>query len=812
MQSNIINQLCQRLKKMEEKGIYLTVESGTTALGPPDQSVTLNLRKPTVRTLRIWSQGGINIDLQDGSALLEIEMANILEGNGAPIVPPADPTRPALYVNRLNDDLYYWNNVALMWILIVGSGDDGATGPMGPLGNTGNTGIAGLIGNTGAFGGIGNVGPQGLTGLIGAMGIDGNVGGMGPQGLTGNVGPIGPAGTGSQGPTGNIGGEGNTGLSGPTGENCSELLFTGYTGLTGATIGIMGATGDFVTVIAGTSGSIIGRVRERNLVPITQIAEGIFPVNSTNSRGIIVDQIGNIYVTGSFGGTCTFGSITINSISASDVFVAKFGNDHQWQWVSTGLGAPPSTNSSRAIAVDCENNSYICGTYTTTITFGSITLSTFQGFIGGGSNIYVVKLDADGNFLWASTGYDGTVNTSPINSLLRNIKVDNDKNVYVSGFVEQGVDYIFTPSTPTVSLPDPSLLRSNRTAIVSKLDTDGNWLWVAFSGGLMSLPNFNVPFSEAYDLDLDINGNLYVTGGTNGTTSFGKFILSAPNTAGVLAPATRFLNKLDINGIWQWVKSLSPNIVDTLPRYPFVKVDRMGNIYTNSIELFGNKFPSNFTADSIAYGVFSKFNTNGELLWTSYINPIRLTQFDVATSSWLAIDNDANCYLVANINSSTVTFGTYTLTDGAGIAKIDTNGVWKWAKNVPITMPIGGGSINNIATDNQNNIYIVGNFAGTATFDSITLMSTGAESSYVSQLLSGDETFRPLAILNGEAVPNDTPKVCFLDGNVIETFSGLESGYQYYLNEDAQLTKCLNEVRTVDPIGISLTNTKMVGK
>lgn len=102
-------------------------------------------------TLRIWSAGGIFTNVVNGSAILEIEPNNILCGDGAPMDPPADVTRPVVYVNKTNNYFYYWNTEnSGEWILLSLSGPPGEIGPprdegiMGPPGETGTFDSSGL--------------------------------------------------------------------------------------------------------------------------------------------------------------------------------------------------------------------------------------------------------------------------------------------------------------------------------------------------------------------------------------------------------------------------------------------------------------------------------------------------------------------------------------------------------------------------------------------------------------------------------------------------------------------------------------------
>jgi len=115
---------------------------------------------------------------------------------------------------------------------------------------------------------------------------------------------------------------------------------------------------------------------------------------------LAIDSQGNQYVIGRFGYTATFGSHILTASGGEfdeDIFIAKLDPSGNWLWVvqAGGIG----DEWARCIALDGENNVYIGGYFEGTAAFGSQTLTA-----GGGEfdeDIFVAKLDASGNWLWA---------------------------------------------------------------------------------------------------------------------------------------------------------------------------------------------------------------------------------------------------------------------------------------------------------------------------------------------------------------------------------------------------------------------------
>lgn len=186
--------------------------------------------------------------------------------------------------------------------------------------------------------------------------------------------------------------------------------------------------------------------------------------------GIAVDSSGNVFTTGQFSLTVDFDpdpDVTANLTSGgnSDIFVQKLDASGKHVWVrGYGVGG---TDIGRGIALDSAGNVYTTGFFQGTVAFGSVNLSAL------GSNIFVHKLDNDGNVAWAhSIGAAGDDRGHAI-------AVDGAGNVYTTGFFHGTVDFN----------PDPlgeallSAFSPTWDIFVHKLDTDGNHLWARRMGG-----------------------------------------------------------------------------------------------------------------------------------------------------------------------------------------------------------------------------------------------------------------------------------------------------------------------------------------
>ena|ERR1035437_2554253 len=113
-----------------------------------------------------------------------------------------------------------------------------------------------------------------------------------------------------------------------------------------------------------------------------------------NGMNILVDASGNIYVTGTFIGTATFGTIQLSSYGDNDIYIAKYDSDGNCIWAKQAGGS--SDDFSYGISIDANKNCYITGYFYGTVVFGAIQLDTY-----GGPDIFIAKYGPDGNCLWA---------------------------------------------------------------------------------------------------------------------------------------------------------------------------------------------------------------------------------------------------------------------------------------------------------------------------------------------------------------------------------------------------------------------------
>mgnify|MGYP003753386769 CR=1 FL=1 len=343
-------------------------------------------------------------------------------------------------------------------------------------------------------------------------------------------------------------------------------------------------------------------------------------------NNITLDSTGNAYVTGYFADTATFGSHTLTAGGTTyntNIFVAKLDPNGNWLQAVQAEGA--SSGSGTDIVLDIAGNAYVTGTFYGTATFGSHTL-TADG--SGYGDIFVAKLNASGNWLWAvkagGTGGDEG----------RGIALDGADNTYVTGSFRGTAtfgNYTFTAT----GLDD---------LFVAKLNPSGNWIWAVRAGAS------DDEHVMGNGIAVDGAGNAYVTGKFGGTTTFGSHTLTADGL-------NIFATKLDPSGNWIWAVKAGGTGWDLGNG---IAVDGAGNAWVTGcfegIATFGSHILTASGGEWDTDVFAAKLDPSGNWIWAVKAGG---TEWD--RGNGIAVDGAGNTYLTGEFQD-TATFGSHTLT------------------------------------------------------------------------------------------------------------------------------------------------------
>ena len=119
------------------------------------------------------------------------------------------------------------------------------------------------------------------------------------------------------------------------------------------------------------------------------------------SRALAIDSEDNILLTGDMAGTVNFGGepLSTPSNTDADLFVAKFAPDGKHVWSLRAGSIHPQEG--RAIAVDAADNVIVTGSYQGVLQFTGDEGLVNSELGGGNWDLFALKLDPNGQYLWA---------------------------------------------------------------------------------------------------------------------------------------------------------------------------------------------------------------------------------------------------------------------------------------------------------------------------------------------------------------------------------------------------------------------------
>ncbi|WP_198175029.1 SBBP repeat-containing protein [Spirosoma arboris] len=300
-------------------------------------------------------------------------------------------------------------------------------------------------------------------------------------------------------------------------------------------------------------------------------------VGSESGRTLVVDGAGNAYTTSGLGDE----SGRVRAINKLD------GATGNLVWAKSLDGAQYEFGFS--VAVDGAGNVFTAGSFFATVDFdpgpGTASLTS-----AGNVDVFIQKLDKDGNFVWVKQmGGPGEENC-------RSIALDGLGNIYTTGHFFSSNEGLadFDPGEGVAYLTGTS----DGTIFVSKLDVSGKFLWARE----LTENSYNTALSIA----VDGSSNAYITGYFRGTTDFDPGDGEANLTASDSNNGDCFICKLDQLGHYVWARQLGGT--DGASGNS-IAVDGSGNVYTTG-DFSGTVYfdpgdgVANLTTSSGRYDIF----------------------------------------------------------------------------------------------------------------------------------------------------------------------------------------------------------------
>ena len=402
-----------------------------------------------------------------------------------------------------------------------------------------------------------------------------------------------------------------------------------------------------------------------------------------------IDAAGNVVLTGFFDGTVDFGGGALTSAGAHDVFLAELDPEGNHLW-SRRFGDAAS-QWAYSTAIDASGDVVLAGYFEGTLDFGGGPLTS-----AGAYDVFVAKLDADGNHLWSRRFGDGD------DQFALSTAVDGAGNVVLAGFFGGAVELGGGPLTSAGAYD----------VFVAKLDAGGDHLWSRRFG--------DASYQRASAVAVDGSGAVLFTGWFDGTMEVGGGVLTSAGAD------DGFVAKLDADGSDVWSRQSGDIAV-----HPYaIAADAAGRVVLAGDFATEMDFGGGPTTGTGVYDIFvTKLDADGAHLWTHQYGDGN-HQYAYAA----AIDGAGNVVVAGSIDGE-VDFGGGPLPDAGKLdvfaLKLDGDGNHLWSRRFGDAGPQDGFAA---AVDAAGNVVIAGSFEGTLAFGGTTLVSAGSRDAFAAKL------------------------------------------------------------------------------
>jgi hypothetical protein len=235
-------------------------------------------------------------------------------------------------------------------------------------------------------------------------------------------------------------------------------------------------------------------------------------------RGVATDAAGGVLIVGSYAGAIVGGDFTLPTADGIDIFLIKLDaltGTTVWQKRFTG----PSAQYPSAVSLDSSGNILLTGT-----TYGPVDFGGGSKVAGSSADLFVAKLDKEGNHVWSGAFGDGSTQIG------YGVAATPEGDVVVAGLLN-GAMNLGVGKTITSA--------GGKDVFVAKLKGD--------TGVALSAYRYGDKLDQkAHGVAVGSDGSIVITGPMGGYCNFGGATLSAQGNADV------FVAKLDASGTHVW--------------------------------------------------------------------------------------------------------------------------------------------------------------------------------------------------------------------------------------------------------------------
>lgn len=328
------------------------------------------------------------------------------------------------------------------------------------------------------------------------------------------------------------------------------------------------------------------------------------------------------------------------------------------------------------------------------------------------------KIDKNGQLVWLKQFTNSIMDDHTIGNY---IEVDTvNSNVLLSGVFNE--DLIIPGNKTLYPLESGSMF-------VLKYDLDGNFIWSIQEGGNIIEPT----------IDVDINGNIYVSGLFDESISIGNTNFSS------FGRKDAFIAKYSSDGSFSWAKQTGGEETE----YVLISdSDSEGNLYITG-EFISSEIIIGDYSISMAEGdgniLVAKLSTNGDVIWAKSIAGSTEDNISLDGSCWptaIVCDKDNNIFIKGWFGEEN-TFDNITITSEFDFnkftVKLNTNGDVQWVN--PIRESSYSFAYNRFSVDNNGSVYLGGEIRGESVSfgDDFDYQKSGERDAYICKYLSSGD-------------------------------------------------------------------------
>ena len=321
---------------------------------------------------------------------------------------------------------------------------------------------------------------------------------------------------------------------------------------------------------------------------------------SVSGNSIEVDKSGNIIIGGHFTNTVDFdpGVAVVNLVNTdgfgfNDGFVAKLDDNGNFLWVKHIASSKEDAVQSNIC--DNANNIYSFGIFSGTVDFntgvGTETIST-----NGQKDIFIIKHDSAGNYLWVKTIGGVAEETSGA------ITLDINQNIYIAGGYSNKVDF-----NPSMASTDTLYLTATdqKDCFVLKLNNTGTFMFAKSFGN-------GIGVAEAKDIAVDKFENIYTYGQFANNCDFDPSI----GVTSLVADGGNDMFVCKLSNLGNYSSAFRVGGSNYADNAKAMKLDTLGNIYVcgSFFQVVDfNPTIATYTLNSLGYddGFVAKYGQTG---------------------------------------------------------------------------------------------------------------------------------------------------------------------------------------------------------